>query len=122
MSQEPLQNLIVWSGNRAKLLSRCQRQYYHQNIGSWLGWDSSSSPESQCSYRLKHLTNPELEIGNLVHNQIAIIFEKTRAGRAINRNVDIITVQSQFRDFVEHSVHRRLEDLTSKRHKLLLHE
>ena len=122
MSQEPLQNLIVWSGNRAKLLSRCQRQYYHQNIGSWLGWDSSSSPESQCAYRLKQLSTPELEIGNLLHQQIAIIFEKSRTGSPIHPSVEISIARAQFRDFVDHSRHRCLEELTAKRHKLLLHE
>jgi len=122
MESKILENHLVWSAHRVKTLAQCERRYYFQHIGSWQGWDASSPLQSQCAYRLKWLTTPQLEIGNIVHNQIRVIFEKALSGWPILPAIEIQIAQEQFRDFITHSAQRHLEDLTAKQRKLFLHE
>jgi len=117
-----LENLLVWSAHRTKTLGTCPRRYYFNYVGSWGGWDVSTDPDVQAAYRLKHLTSPDLEIGNVVHEQIRLIFEKAIAGRFIDPAIEIKIARGKFEMFVDYSAKRRLEDLSAKRRKLMAHE
>jgi len=117
-----LENLLVWSLARSKALGACPRKYYYSYIGSWEGWNEESPPEVQAAYRLKHLTTPDLEIGQIVHQQIRLIFEKACAGLPIHLATEIKIAQEKFKTFIDYSRTRRLEDLTAKWRKLFCHE
>jgi hypothetical protein len=125
MNEQPnisLENLLVWSAHRAKTVGSCERKYYYNYIGSWEGWDTSSQPEVQAAYRVKHLTTLDLEVGQIIHAQICALFEKALAGRSVNPLTEIKTAQENFKVFLQCSKLRRLEDLTAKRRRLFLHE
>ena len=117
-----LENLVVWSAHRAKTLSACPRKYYYSFIGSWGGWDTSRDPDVQAAYRLKHLTSPDLEIGNVVHEQIRVILAMAHSGSTIDPAAHIKIAQEKFEIFVRCSASRRLEELSAKRRKLFCHE
>lgn len=117
-----LENLLVWSAARAKALGTCNRKYFYNFVGSWEGWDTNSPPEVQAAYRVKHLSSPDLELGQIIHDQIRTILGEARAGRAINQKMEILTAQERFINFLECSERRQLAELTAKRRKLFLHE
>jgi hypothetical protein len=117
-----LENILVWSAHRTKTLGMCARKYYFNYVGSWQGWDTASPPEVQAAYRVKHLTTPELEIGNILHQQIRLIFLKADCGQVIDPATEIKIAQEKFETFVQSSASRRLEELSAKHHKLMLHE
>jgi hypothetical protein len=119
---ERLENILVWSAHRSKTLGICERKYYYNFIGSWEGWDTSSPSEVQAAYRIKHLTSPDLQIGQIIHDQIRTIFERARQGRTIPPATAIQLAQGKFQTFVAQSSYRRLQDLSAKRPKLMLHE
>jgi hypothetical protein len=122
MSTKTLENLLVWSAHRSRTVGSCERKYYYNYVGSWEGWDTSSPPEVQAAYRVKHLTTIDLEVGQIIHGQISALFEKALAGRAINPSTEIRNAQEKFKVFLQCSESRRLEDLTAKRRKLFVHE
>jgi hypothetical protein len=121
-SNATLENLLVWSAHRANTAGSCERKYYYNYIGSWEGWDTSAPPIVQEAYRLKHLTTLPLEVGQIIHRQIRSVFEKALSGRLIYPSTEIKITQEKFKAFLECSKRRRLEDLTAKRRKLLIHE
>jgi hypothetical protein len=121
--KEPLENLLVWSSARIRMLQgACPRQYYYTYIGSWEGWSSEAEPECQAAYRLKHLTTPELEIGSIIHRQIKTILETARLGLSISAANEISIAQEHFKMFIEFSKSHDLTTLTAKKRKLLIHE
>ena len=77
--KKSLENSLVWSAHRASTVGRCELKYYFGCIGSWAGWELNAPPEVQEAYRRKHLTTPDLEIGNIVHAQIKGILKKRGA-------------------------------------------
>jgi len=117
-----LENLLVWSAHRSRTVGLCERKYYYNYIGSWEGWDTNAPDEIQEAYRLKHLTTIDLEVGQIIHGQICTLFEKALAGGSINPGTEIRNAQEKLKTFLQCSVLRRLEDLTSKRRKLFVHE
>jgi len=117
-----LENILVWSAHRSKTLGACERKYFYNYIGSWQGWDPSSPPEVQAAYRLKHLSTPELEIGNILHQQIRLILEKAHSGQVVQCATEIKIAQEKFKTFIQASASRRLQELSAKHHKLMLHE
>ena len=122
INHETLENTLVYSSHRSRLLSQCPRRYFRNYIQAWGGWDTTSTPDSQAAYRLKNLTTPELEEGNFVHDTIRGIFTKARIGLLIRPSDEIKSAQSRFQNFLFQSERRRLEECTGKRRKLLLHE
>jgi hypothetical protein len=117
-----LENALVWSAHRTRLIGQCPRKYFYNFIRSWEGWDTTQSPETQAAYRFKNLTSPELEAGTVVHNVIRGIFTRARLGLSIRPSDEIKYAQSLFENFIDQSQRRRLEDCTAKRRKLLLHQ
>jgi hypothetical protein len=121
-SNKPLENTLVWSAHQTKALGSCPRQYYYAYIGGWEGWNSDAAPERQAAYRLKNLTTPEMEIGQIVHRQIRVIFEKARHGLTVSPATEVKIAQELFRMFDYYSRGRDLETLSAKNRKFLLHE
>ena len=113
-SNKPLENTLVWSAHRTKALGSCPRQYYYAYIGGWEGWNSDAAPERQAAYRLKNLTTPEMEIGQIVHRQIRVIFEKARHGLTVSPATEVKIAQELFRMFDYYSRGRDLETLSAK--------
>jgi PD-(D/E)XK nuclease superfamily len=120
--KKTLENSLVWSAHRASTVGRCELKYYYNYVGSWEGWQSDAPPEVQDAYRLKHLTTPDLEIGQILHGQIKGIFEKVRSKRNICPATEVKIAQEKFKAFVQQSARRPLDSCTAKCKKLLLHE
>lgn len=121
-AENVLENNIVWSNGRVEMLGKCARRYFHNYIQSWEGWDTEKAPEVQAAYRVKHLTTVELQIGNIVHDQIRTIFHNAISGRVAIPTTDIRIAQERLKSFISLSSTRRLEELSARRQKLLLHE
>jgi hypothetical protein len=121
-SKESLENTLVWSSHRVRLLGQCERRYYHQYIGSWGGWEDTASPESQAAYHSKYLTTPAIEIGQIVHARIRAILEMAMAGYSIDGDLQCQIARGQFESFANQSRHRSIKVVSQKRRKFLLHE
>jgi hypothetical protein len=118
-STELFENQLTWSGARFATLQRCEKRYYYQFIGSWGGWDIAAPAETQKAYRLKYLTNPYLEIGNLIHDRIRSIFERALVGRRIPIEDEIKIAKGNFQLFLHYSRLKYLEQVTRQGRKLL---
>jgi hypothetical protein len=119
---DPLENLLAWSQHRIRLLGQCEVRYYHQYLGSWGGWDTSSPPEAQAAYHSKYLTTPALEIGQIVHGRIRVVLEQRMAGHPVEPDIAIKIAQAQFESFVDASRRRDIAEVSQKRRKFLLHQ
>lgn len=121
-AKRTLENTLVWSTHRASTVGRCELKYFFNYIGSWEGWLDDAPAEAQDAYRYKHLTTPDLEIGQILHRQIKGVFEKALGSRKICPSTEIKIAQEKFKAFVQQSARRPLDSCTAKCKKLLLHE
>ncbi len=117
-----LKNDLTWSSARYSTLLRCEKKYYFQHIGGWGGWDKSAPDLTQETYHRKYLTSVHPEIGLLVHDRIACIFDRALTGQSPNVADEIRKAQNTFVTFIRRSVVRSLDGVTRKARKLLRDE
>ena len=65
-----LVNNFSWSFSRDSLFKQCQRAYYYNYYGYWLGWDKKADQSCKDAYRLKNITGLDLLVGDVVHKTI----------------------------------------------------
>lgn len=80
-------NNFSWSFSRDSLFKQCQRAYYYNYYGYWLGWDKKSDQSCKDAYRLKNITGLDLLVGDVVHKTIKhVITVYKTAGTIIDFN------------------------------------
>ncbi|MBL92757.1 MAG: hypothetical protein CMH56_13210 [Myxococcales bacterium] len=61
-----------WSHSRDGTFQRCERQYYFQYYGKWMGWQRNAPARVQTTYLLTQLTGLSAWAGSAVHEAIAL--------------------------------------------------
>lgn len=75
-----LRNELSWSNSRYGMFRECLRRYYYHYYGAWGGWAADADPGTRRLYILKNLKNRYLWCGSLVHDTVAGVLERVRAG------------------------------------------
>lgn len=69
-----------WSHSRRRMFEECPRLYFYQYYGAHNGWEDESPEHVRLAYRLKQLTNLQIEIGSAVHSAAAFALHGIRFG------------------------------------------
>ncbi|MBD3236522.1 MAG: hypothetical protein GF330_07450, partial [Candidatus Eisenbacteria bacterium] len=83
-----LRNELSWSNSRYGTFQECLRRYYYHYYGAWGGWAADADPLTRRLYVLKSLKNRYLWCGSLVHDAVAELLERVRAGAPLPRPGD----------------------------------
>ena len=73
-------NEFSWSHSRYGTFNECLRRYYYNYYAYWGGWDAQVDPLTRKLYILKNLKNRYLWAGSVVHDEVAGILERVKAG------------------------------------------
>jgi len=82
-SSGEFRNEFSWSHSRFGTFKECLRRYYYHYYAYWGGWDPSADPFVRKLYILRSLKNRYLWAGSAVHETVAAILERVRAGLAL---------------------------------------
>ncbi len=76
-------NEFSWSHSRGETFRECLRRYYYQYYGHWGGWERGADPAVRKLYMLRNLKNRYLWAGSVVHDSVADLLGKVRAGLVV---------------------------------------
>ncbi len=77
-----LKNEFSWSHSRSETFRECPLRYYYHYYGYWGGWDATGDPLARRLYVLRNLKNRYLWSGAIVHDVVAGMLERLRAGES----------------------------------------
>ncbi len=73
-------NEFSWSHSRQETFRECLKRYYYHYYAYWGGWNADADPLVRKLYVLRKLKNRYLWAGSAVHDAVAGVLEKIRAG------------------------------------------
>ncbi|MCB9663861.1 MAG: PD-(D/E)XK nuclease family protein [Alphaproteobacteria bacterium] len=94
--------MLVWSWSRHRTLATCRRRYWLTYYGARDGWRASVHERSRSLYRMKQLLARSQWVGQRVHETLAHLLQRRRAGAEVDRDA--------VRDDVARRARRELED------------
>lgn len=83
-----LENNVLYSEHRFRVLTECARRYWYEAYASWGGWWSNNKPppeRAEKAYWAKNATTAAMYSGDVVHRQAAYGLQLALEGRTPSR-------------------------------------